>query len=255
MMDHGSQTQPTPLEKRPAVLTDRPGRHGMLMFGEGAVYFSHLPMFMSPHDYQAIFAVTLTLQGSDPQAAYVQDRRTSGQRIYTFVPERFVLPDLVTPDRQHPRRTSFMGTPFRGHFERGGQPLPLPTAGQLAATKPPEVKAAVDRIIHFRKFSPEGPPLPQLEYLLFGKGTECFLAHFITTPPDFDQILAVKVAGRDFTAQELQQGVLITLPRPRECACCTDHGGRKGASNSPERRDNLSQIFRRKPRGGNRILL
>ena len=46
----------------------------MLMFGEGAVYFSHLPMFMSPHDYQAIFAVTLTLQGSDPQAAYVQDR-------------------------------------------------------------------------------------------------------------------------------------------------------------------------------------
>ena len=135
-----------------------------------------------------------------------------------------------------------MGTPFRGHFERGGQPLPLPTAGQLAATKPPEVKAAVDRIIHFRKFSPEGPPLPQLEYLLFGKGTECFLAHFITTPPDFDQILAVKVAGRDFTEQELQQGVLITLPRPRECACCTDHGGRKGASNSPERRDNLSQI-------------
>ena len=34
--------------------------HGMLLFGEQAAYLSHLPMFGSPHNYQAIFEVTLS---------------------------------------------------------------------------------------------------------------------------------------------------------------------------------------------------
>ena len=212
MMDHNTHGHDTSHEGHAAAPTDRPSVHGMLMVGEEMVYLSHLPMFMSPHDYQVILAVTLTNKGSDPQAIYVNDRRTTGERIYTFVPERFVLTDLVSPDPQHPRRGSFGGIPFRGHFERGGQPLPVTTAGQPAAGKPPPVGVNVAWVVHFRKFDPDADQLPQLEYLLFGKGEERFLAHLITRPPDFDQILSVKVAGHAFTDEELRQGVPVTFP-------------------------------------------
>ncbi len=40
--------------------------HGMLLFGEQAAYLSHLPMFGSPHNYQAIFEVTLSKARIDP---------------------------------------------------------------------------------------------------------------------------------------------------------------------------------------------
>ena len=70
----------------------------------------------------------------------------------------------------------------------------------------------VTRVIHFRKFDPAAPKLAQLEYLLFGKGTELFLAHLITKPPDFDQILSVKALNQKFTDEELSQGVPIVFP-------------------------------------------
>ena len=212
MMNHNAHGHETSHESHVAVPTDRPSVHGMLVVGEETVYLSHLPMFMSPHDYQVILAVTLTNKGSDPQAIYVNDRRKTGERIYTFAPERFVLTDLVSPDPEHPRRSSFMGIPFRGHFERGGKPLSVAAAGQPAAAKPPSVGVNVAWVVHFRKFDPDADQLPQLEYLLFGKGNERFLAHLITRPPDFDQILSVKVTGHTFTDEELRRGVHITFP-------------------------------------------
>ena len=80
------------------------------------------------------------------------------------------------------------------------------------AGKPPPVGVNVAWVVHFRKFDPDADQLPQLEYLLFGKGQERFLAHLITRPPDFDQILSVKVAGHTFTDEELRRGVHITFP-------------------------------------------
>jgi hypothetical protein len=44
----------------PEVRHDHPdpnatfGTHGMLLFGEETLYLSHLPMFMSPHNFQVI---------------------------------------------------------------------------------------------------------------------------------------------------------------------------------------------------------
>lgn len=68
------------------------------------------------------------------------------------------------------------------------------------------------KVIHFRKFGPEAEELPELEYFLFGKGQELYLAHLITRPPDFDQILAVKQIGQDFSDEELANTVQITFP-------------------------------------------
>ncbi len=67
-------------------------------------------------------------------------------------------------------------------------------------------------MIHSRRFELNTKPLDQLEYLLFGKGPELFLAHLITRPPDFDHVLAVRVGGRQFTDEDLRRGVPVKFP-------------------------------------------
>ena len=68
------------------------------------------------------------------------------------------------------------------------------------------------RVVHFRQFDPKAKRPDRLEYLLFGKGGELFLAHLIVTPPDFDQVLSVKVKGHEFTDEELAKGVVVAFP-------------------------------------------
>lgn len=179
---------------------DAPAMHGMIVVGEDTVFLSHLPMFGPPHNYQVILEVTFTGEQGDPQAEYVQDRRESGERVYTLFPELFSLPALASSAPEHPQIESFRGTVVRGHFEKGGE----------AILK--DVVVNVIQVIHFRKFDPEAEELPVLEYFLFGKGQELYLAHLITRPPDFDQILAVKQISQEFSDEELANTVRITFP-------------------------------------------
>ncbi len=193
------------------------GVHGMLVVGAETVYLSHLPMFDHvQHDAQAILEVTFSGPGA-PHAAYVEDRRTSGARFYTFAPDpnkQFVLADLVRPTPQQPLRRSFTGRLVRGHFERGGVDL---VSGEVydpsTQTNPDlDVLATVGGIVFFRQFEPEAAPLPRLTYLLFGKGRERFLAHLITRPRDFDQVLSVRVAGRALSDADLRHGMRVVVP-------------------------------------------
>lgn len=174
---------------------DKPDVHGMLVVGEETVFLSHLPMFDHPHhDYQVILQVSFAQPSGDPQAVYVNDRRAHPEtRIYTLVPERFVLHELVSTDPERPPRRSFRATVFRGHFERGGTSILE------------NVEVNVERVVHFRRFEP-------LAYLLFGDGEEHFLAHLITKPPDFDQVLSVQVTGHQFSPEALARGVRVTTP-------------------------------------------
>lgn len=107
------------------------------------------------------------------------------------------MPDL-NPANQ--LRRSFKGNIVRGDFERNG----------LAINR--DVTASVTRVIHFREFDPQAAGLPQLEYFLFGKSEELYLAHLITKPPDFDQIVPVAKIDQPFTDEALGQGVRITFP-------------------------------------------
>jgi hypothetical protein len=184
-----------------AGLADLPTTHGMLIFGEKTAYLSHRPLFgtTTPHRYQVILEVTLAQAGRDPQADFVQDRRKHpGTKFYTFEPEPFVLPDL-NPANQ--LRRSFKGNIVRGDFEK---------KDSFAINR--DVTASITRVIHFREFDPAAAGLPQLEYFLFGKSQELYLAHLITKPPDFDQIVPVAKIDQPFTDEALGQGVPITFP-------------------------------------------
>src|SRR4029077_10060019 len=80
---------------------DRPASHGMLVVGVETVFLYHLPMFMSPHDYQVILEGVFSQKGSDLQRIYREDRNSHPQtRVYTIAPVPFVLPDLFPPARK-----------------------------------------------------------------------------------------------------------------------------------------------------------
>jgi hypothetical protein len=181
--------------------------HGMLVVGEKTVYLSHLPMFsMRAHAFQVILEVTLTKAGGSPnaQAIYVNDRKQNPDvKIYTLEPtETFALSELAPDATGHARRRSFDGQIVRGHFEREGH-----------ATVPDldSVAVGVTRVVHFHGFDPKPAVRPPLEYLLFGKGDELFVAHTITMPPDFDHVLSVRIDGHRFTDDELGQGVRVAI--------------------------------------------
>lgn len=192
----------------PAAPSDRPTTHNMLVVGEKTAYLSHLPMFQMegeppmPHRYQAILEVAFTGAGDDPrpQQAYAEDReKHPDTTVYTLNPRPFVLPGLVAAD---PVR-SLKATVFRGHLEklRKGE-------GPILRN----VNVQVQRVVYFKEFDPKAKKPAGLEYLLFGKGKELFLAHLIVAPPDFDQVLAVTVTGQDFSDADLSHGVRVSFP-------------------------------------------
>ena len=199
-----------------ATAEDRPATHNMLVFGEQTVFFSHLPMFhslnaagtefRSPHRFQVILQAALT---SGQMASYAKDRQANpGTQFYTIGPEEFVLTRLFEP-KTAPQQTEFAATVFRGHLE--AQPN-HPVPGLVDAT----VKIA--RVVHGRKFDPRASKPAALEYLLFGRGPERFLAHAIFSPPDFDHVVKLNLVSPDLTDRDLEQEVHVAIPDRKNVA-------------------------------------
>jgi hypothetical protein len=199
----------------PAAAEDQKAIHNMLVFGEQTVFLSHLPMFhelnddrtefVSPHRYQVILEAAFTPEQLD---SYVKDRKAHPDtRFYTLGPEDFVLSRLFTPAAA-PQQTSFTATVFRGHLEVSEKPVP----GLQ------NVRVKVARVVHGRKLDPRASKPAALEYVLFGKGKERFLAHAIFVPPDFDQVLPVNLTGLELTDSDLTQDVRIVIPGRKNIA-------------------------------------
>jgi hypothetical protein len=197
---------------------DAPGTHNMLVVGESKIFLSHLPMFdgldraktafRSPHRFQVILEASFANGGKDAGNLYQSDRKAHPQtRIYTLSPELFVLSRLFTPANP-PALAAFTATVFRGHLEQGGKPI----AG-LEKTR-----VTVNRVVHGRMFEPQAKKPGGLEYILFGSGSELFMAHTVFGPPDFDHVLAVKLPGRQLTDAELSGDLRVLLPERKNAA-------------------------------------
>jgi hypothetical protein len=190
---------------------DRPATHNMLVVGHDSIFLSHLPMFqsvdetksafVSPHRFQVILQADLSRSGKSVDESYAKDRRRNpGVKMYTLQPEEFVLSRLFTPEAQ-PQLRTFEGTVFRGHLERGGQPI-----DGLS-----DININIKKVVHARMFDPTDAKPDKLTYILFGAGQELFLAHRIAAPPDFDQVLSIKAEGHGVTAEELDHGVEVVF--------------------------------------------
>jgi len=186
----------------------------MMLVGTKTAFLSHLPMFVfesvgpefdSPHRFQVILEATFTDGDRNLTEVYFKDRlKNPAVKMYTLSPGRFVL-SHVDPNGSALKK--FRGNALiRGHLERGGRSF----VGDFE--KPPKGGAFdvnVVNVVHYREFDPNAAKPSKLEYLLFGKGSELFLAHLITKPNDFDQIISIKTPGQTFTDEDLAKGMHI----------------------------------------------
>lgn len=189
---------------------EAPAVHNWMVLGSQTVFLSHLPMFerlnhagteyVTPHRFQVILQATFNGRGRDLAALYFADRRSNPNvKMFSVNPTTpFVLPRVTAPSPL----TSFQATVFRGHLERGGEPI----RGLQ------DVAVSIQKVVHFHKFDPAAQAPASLEYLLFGRGQELFLAHSIAKPPDFDQLLSVKVSGLKLTDIELGSAIRVSIP-------------------------------------------
>jgi hypothetical protein len=177
------------------------GTHNMFAFGRETVFLSHLPMFMLPHDAQLILEVAPEDHGGRSLLGVWSTEREShpDERVYTMMPQKFALSTLYTPDP--PARRSFRARFFRGHLERGGEIIP-----ELG-----NVVVRVTDVVYAKRFD-RGDKPEDLTYRLFGRRGELFLAHHISEPPDFDQILSVQLTGAHPDEDELTAGIEVVLP-------------------------------------------
>lgn len=196
MASHGMQHHHPP----PGHADSTIGVHGMLLVGEAPVYLSHLPMFMAPHNFQVILEVTLDAEATRRLA---ESRAHFGHdNLYTVKPEEFPIVDLLSNDPAKPGLAAFKADIVKGHFEKRGAVI---AAG---------ARISVDNVIHFQELG-LADRATELEYILFGTEQRFFLAHRVTRPPDFDQVLSANVSGHRFTEDEIRRerfGVLVTIP-------------------------------------------
>ena len=155
---------------------DTTGVHGMLLFGDETLYLSHLPMFESPHNFQVLLEVTF----DDAVLKALRDDGTDG--ILTFVPEPFPIVEL-DPRGDGPARTTIAGTIFRGHFERGGEPLAEGVAAQVR-----DVVVFRELDVGAKRAGDE-----RLTYLCLGRPDQLHLVHEVTARPDFDHVLTARL--------------------------------------------------------------
>jgi hypothetical protein len=140
--------------------------HGMVAFGGAVVYLSHLPMFHSPHDEQAIFEVTFDGDGTK---AYSQAKSSNKDALVTIVPQPFSLLAMIAQPKD------FKADIFAGHFERGGQ---IVAAG---------IHVHVVQVVYAHHIG--DPPMDPQTDIEFGKaGDAQYKSHYIRAAPDFDQI-------------------------------------------------------------------
>jgi hypothetical protein len=193
-----------------AAPKEAPAAHNWMLVGSETAFLSHLSMFeklnpagtdyLTPHRFQVILQAAFAVGSHDASPLYFADRaKNPDVKMFTVQPAKlFVLPQITTP----PLLTSFQGTVFRGHLERGGEPV----------SGLEKVAVNIQRVVHFHKFDPKAASPKSLEYLLFGNGTELFLAHSIIKPPDFDQIVSVKVSGLTLSPSDLRTTMRLSIP-------------------------------------------
>jgi len=189
------------------------GFHEFALFGTHSLFLSHYPMFSSIHAYQVIVEVGLKSDDHDVEARYLDHQAAHPSVHYTFSPYRKVTPatdrakdqdDWVLPDMMK------VGNTFNGdiHYSEKGKNVTLDF----------NVTVEVKKIIELRLLDPKAQRPTSLAYLLFGNGSEAYLSHYITAPPnpgeevaDFDQILTVSVEGSP--SAEFPQGPYLVNGR------------------------------------------
>ncbi|WP_405947842.1 hypothetical protein OG588_15760 [Streptomyces prunicolor] len=160
--------------------------HGLVLLGTDTVYAVHMPTFTTPYDFQAVLRVT-----PDTDTYRTARKRYGTSALFTLSPRTLLLKDLEPG-------ASFPADLYFGRFGREGELLG-------------EVRVGIEERLYVgHPTEPTIEPAP-LRYVLFGR-EQLYLAHVLTGPPDFDQVLTAQLAGEWLTLTGEQSSRTVTVP-------------------------------------------
>jgi hypothetical protein len=184
-----------PAQAEPIV--DLPGIHNFFMFGSNTLYLEHMPMFTEEkHMYQVILRAELP---ADVMQGY-RARQGSGRTPWNLVnsAQLYTLPQVKAGTLR-----SFLVDVFADYSNAKAAPAGQPFARNVPLT--------VREVVHFRHFDFNIPRPQHPTYLLFGRGGEAHLSHYIARDPDFQHIMTLKSAPAWLSADQLAACVEICL--------------------------------------------
>jgi hypothetical protein len=189
-------------------IIDMPGTHNFFMFGSKALYVSHMPMFtVEKHMYQVILRVTLPDAVMRGYRARQGPRRTPWNLVNSE--HQYTLPQIKAGTL-----TSFKVDVYEDYSNADAAPVGSPFATN--------VPLRVDEVVHFRHFDFNIPRPQHLTYLLFGRGGEAHIEHYIARDPDFQHIVTLKSAPAWLSPDQLAASAEISLADvssvPTRCA-------------------------------------
>jgi len=191
--------------QRPAAeaepIVDTPGTHNFFMFGSKTLYVSHMPMFtVEKHMYQVILRVTLPGAVMRGYRAGQGSRRTPWNLVNSA--KRITLPQIKAGTLR-----SFLVDVYKDYSNADAAPT-----GPAFAT---DVPLTIEEVVHFRHFDFNIPRPQYPTYLLFGRGGEAHLEHYIARDPDFQHIVTLKSVPAWLSPDQLAAGAEICIPDVR----------------------------------------
>jgi hypothetical protein len=191
----GPHTEVSPLGGLASLNQAHSAQHNQLLLGDSAAdsfYLYHLPLFMNdprihPHNFQVI--VEARLMKPEHAAILREDRAATPDMIYSAAPDKFDQTLLALDYPGHPPLPKLGAAIYRGHLERGG----VSVFGVDASGHDVKVPLHLDRVVHYRELAPDAGKGTGLHYVVFGGS---LLAHALTAPPDFDQIVRVEIESQ-----------------------------------------------------------
>jgi hypothetical protein len=178
-------------------IVDAPGTHNFFMFGSKALYVSHMPMFtVEKHMYQVILRVSLPDAVMRGYLAGQRPGRTPWNLVNSA--EKYALPQIKAGTL-----TSFEVDVYKDYSNADAAPVEPPFARNVTLT--------VDEVVHFRHFDFDIPRPHHLTYLLFGRGGEAHLSHYIARDPDFQHIVTLGSAPAWLSPDQLAASAEISL--------------------------------------------
>src|SRR3954447_8842774 len=158
---------------------DAPGLHGMFMVGRDTLFLVHMPMFTDgKHMYDVVLRASLP---PDIMASYQARRDQNPSKPYNLInvdTDTFTLPQLKSGAVRQ-----FTATIFDGFSNEGD--------GQSGPVLFDNVQVIVDEVVYFRHFDFDMAPPPEMTYVIFGRGGEAHLTHYLSREPDFQQIVTL----------------------------------------------------------------
>jgi hypothetical protein len=162
---------------QPDPIIDMPGIHNFFMFGSKTLYVSHMPMFtVEMHMYQVILRVALPDAVMRGYRAGQGPGRTPWNLVNSA--HEYTLPQIKAGTL-----TSFKVDVYQDYSNAGAVPVGPPFATNVPLT--------VHEVVHFRHFDFNIPRPHHLTYLLFGRGDEAHLSHYLARDPDFEHLVTL----------------------------------------------------------------